>query len=183
MKNNGNIPIVGANPIVAPDENPNASQSGFPENPTPQTIISGVPVWLWPSADSQSFDYVNYIALPAAAAAAGVIIDFVVPAGMNGIIKRFGNAYVGSGFTEGSGSLLWQLLVNTQPVKNYSAIPASLGGTSAPSEVSSIRIKETQRVQLVIQNISLVVGGAMSGGRLGGWFYPVSQEPQESWIS
>lgn len=145
--------------------------------------IIAQPIWLFPSADSQAFDYVNYVALPAVGntAAQGVIISFRVPAGMNGIIKRFGNAYVGSGFTEGSGALVWQLLADSVPVPNYEAIPASLGATANPSEVSSIRIRENQLIQLVILNLALVVGGASSGGRLGGWFYPKDQEPAGSW--
>jgi hypothetical protein len=146
-------------------------------------IITAMPIWLYPSADAQAFDYVKYVALPAVGNTAlqGVIISFQVPAGMNGIIKRFGNAYVGSGFTEGSGALTWQLLADAQPVPNYDSIPASLGATAAPSEVSSIRIRENQLIQLVVLNASLVVGGASSGGRLGGWFYPVSQEPPAAW--
>lgn len=172
------------NPIVAPQEQTGDmwDQRGFPAPQQQQIIIREFPYWLEPPVNSNSFDFVNYVALPAAGAAAGVIIDFTVPLGMNGIIKRFGNAYVGSGFTEGSGALLWQLLANTQPIRNYSAIPASLGATASPSEVSSIRIKESQRIQLVINNVSLVVGGAKSGGRIGGWFYPKTLEYNESFI-
>lgn len=173
--------MVNRNPIVRPMENPNAEMPPFPTSDDPRIIIAQYPVWLKPSADSNAFDYVSYVALPAVGASA-VIIDFKVPDGMNGIIKRFGNAYVGTGFTEGSGGLLWQLLADTQPVPNYDAIPASLGATANPSEVASIRIRESQRIQLVVKNVSLVVGGASSGGRLGGWFYPKSQEPSESWI-
>jgi hypothetical protein len=158
-------------------------QNGDSALPETNSAIASLPIWLWPSADAQAFDYVKYVALPAVGNTAlqGVIISFQVPAGMNGIIKRFGNAYVGSGFTEGSAALTWQLLADFVPVPNYDAIPASLGATAAPSEVSSIRIRENQLIQLVVLNASLVVGGASSGGRLGGWFYPVSQEPPAAW--
>lgn len=169
------------NPIVPPSEDPFAPPEPFPESSNERIIIAGYPVWLKPSADSNAFDFVNYVALPGVGVT-GVIISFKVPDGMNGIIKRFGNAYVGSGFTEGSGTLIWQLLANSQPVPNYDAIPASLGATASPSEVSSIRIKESQLIQLVINNVSLAVGGAMAGGRLGGWFYPKDQEPKDSWV-
>ncbi|HWE00677.1 MAG TPA: hypothetical protein VG345_16615 [Bryobacteraceae bacterium] len=142
--------------------------------------IAALPIWLYPSVDSQAFDFVKYAALPAIGAQ-GVIISFQVPDGMNGIIKRFGNAYVGAGFTEGSGALQWQLLADGAAVPNYENIPASLGATANPSEVSSIRVKEGQLIQLVINNISLLVGGTFSGGRLGGWFYPKDQEPVADW--
>ena len=157
--------------------------NGEPVAPSTNAKITHQPIWLFPSADSQAFDYVNYVPLPAVGntPAQGVIISFRVPAGMNGIIKRFGNAYVGGGFTEGSGALVWQLLADGTPVPNYDAIPASLGATANPSEVSSIRIRENQLITLVVLNITLAVGGAFSGGRLGGWFYPKDQEPAGSW--
>jgi hypothetical protein len=160
----------------------NRQANGQMVGSTPQSNIISLPVFLFPSDDSQSFDWVQYVTLPAVGntAAQGVIVSFNVPAGMNGIIKRFGNAYVGSGFTEGSGALTWQLLANGQPIPNYEAIPASLGATANPTEVSSIRIKENQLIQLVVLNASLVVGGAFSGGRLSGWYYPKSEEPDGS---
>ena len=138
--------------------------------------IDRLPIHLFPSADSQAFDFVKYVALPAVTAQANVV-NFTVPDGFNGIIVRLGNVYVGSGFTEGSGALFWQLLDNNTPIANYENIPASLGATANPSQVSSIRIKEGHRIALVVNNASLIVGGAFSGGRLGGWFYPKDQEP------
>lgn len=138
-----------------------------------------LPVYLFPSVDSESFDYCTGVDLPAVAAQA-MVVSFQVPEGRNGIIKRFGNVYIGSGFADFSGALQWQLLLDGTPVPNYENIIASLGATANPAEVSSIRIKENQLVQLVINNISLVVGGAMSGGRIGGWFYPVDEEPEGS---
>jgi hypothetical protein len=170
------------NPLVVSDEQGQIENPAFPQADAPQVAIVSLPVYLYPSADSQAFDFVKYVALPAVGASA-VIIDFYVPAGMNGIIKRFGNAYVGAGFTEGSGSLFWQLNADGQPIPNYEDIPASLGATANPSEVSSIRIKENQHIQLVVNNVSQVVGGASSGGRLGGWFYPKDQEPQGTWAA
>lgn len=138
-----------------------------------------LPVYLFPSVDSESFDPCTGVALPAVGAQA-IVVDFFVPEGRNGIIKRFGNVYIGSGFADFSGSLQWQLLADSVPIPYYDNILASLGSTANPSEVSSIRIKENQHIQLVINNISLVVGGAQSGGRIGGWFYPIEEEPEGS---
>lgn len=138
-----------------------------------------LPVWVAPSVDSESFDYCTGAALPAVAAQA-IIVDFFVPEGRNGIIQRFGNVYIGSGFADFSGALQWQLLLDGVPVANYENMVASLGSTANPAQVSSIRIKENQHVQLVLNNISLIVGGASSGGRIGGWFYPIEEEPEGS---
>ena len=138
-----------------------------------------MPVWLFPSVDSESFDYCTGVNFPAIGASANVV-DFTVPEGRNGIIARFGNVFIGAGFADFSGAIQWQLLLDGVPVANYENILASLGSTANPSPVSSIRIKENQRVQLVVNNISLATGGAMSGGRIGGWFYPVEDEPEGS---
>jgi hypothetical protein len=176
------IPMQSVNPLVASDEIGQQVNPPFSQPDQQQIIIASLPVYLYPSADSQAFDYVKYVAFPAEGADA-VIIDFPVPAGMNGIIKRFGNVFVGAGFTEGTSALYWQLLADGQPIPNYENIPASLGATANPSEVSSIRIKAGQRIQLVVHNVSLVGGGYYSGGRLGGWFYPQDQEPQGTWAA
>jgi len=138
-----------------------------------------LPIYVAPGVDSESFDYCTGVDLPGVGAQA-VVVDFTVPEGRNGIIARLGNVYIGSGFADFSGALQWQLLADGVPIANYENIVASLGATANPAQVSSIRIKENQRIQLVINNKSLVVGGAASGGRIGGWFYPVDQEPEGS---
>jgi hypothetical protein len=169
---NPTVPDFGANrPINDP----------FPQADEQKIIIKQLPVWNYPPADANSFDWVSYVALPAVGTSA-VVLAFTVPQGMNGIIKRLGNVYVGSGFTEGSGGLLWQILANGQPIPGYDAIPASLGATALPSEVDSIRIKENQLIQLVVKNVGLVVGGAQSGGRMSGWYYNKNQEAVEGFV-
>lgn len=178
------VSMQSVNPLVPSDEIDEPVNPPFPQPDEPQIAIVSLPVFLAPSADSQAFDYVKYIALPAIGLNAA-IIDFYVPAGMNGVIHRLGNVYVGAGFTEGTipTPLFWQLLADGQPIPNYEDIPASLGSTANPSEVASIRIKENQHIQLVVNNVSLGVGGASSGGRLGGWFYPKTQEPKGTWAA
>lgn len=164
---------------------------GMDIKPTPQAPqqgecsidVSSFPYWNQPPLGAEAFDYVGYITLPAIGTFPyPAIIDFVVPKGRNGIIKKFGNAYVGTGFTEGTGGLQWQLLADTVPIQNYDNIPASLGSTANPSEVASIRIKENQRIQLVINNIAVLAAVTFTGGRLGGWFYPKWMESRDAFI-
>lgn len=145
--------------------------------------IRSLPPWVFPPAASVSFDNIAYIALPAVGVTAA-IVTFTVPDGMHGVISRIANVYVGGGFTEGSQppQLTWQILHNGVAVRNYDSIPASLGATANPSQISGIFIKEGQQIILQITNNSLVVGGAFSGGRLGGWFYPAVMEPGEQWL-
>jgi hypothetical protein len=146
-------------------------------------VLLGVPVELpnqnFPGVDSESFDYVGSAALPAVGSQA-TIITFDVPPGFDGIILRFGNVYIGTGFVDFSGALQWQLLADGVPIDFYDDIQASLGATNNPSPVSSIRIKENQTIALVVNNISLVAGGASCAGRIGGFWNPKEREPKGS---
>lgn len=143
------------------------------------SISVALPVHLFPSAASHSFDVAGNVALPAIGASA-IVAQFAVDPGFNGIIKRFANVFIGGGFQDGQGGVVWQLLVNGVPVAWYDNILNSLGSVSAPSEVSSIRIKEGDIVTLQVTNVSIAGAGQIVGGRLGGWFYPTEEEPEGS---
>lgn len=140
---------------------------------TPKTIpqYANLPPWLWQPAAGVPLNPTNYVALPAIAAVA-VIVQFQVPEGFNGVINQMGNNFVGGGFVDGSGTIVWRLLVDGAPYPNFGAIIASLGNPAAPSFVGSVRVFEKQVVQLVVQNVAIAVAGQLVGGRLSGWFYP-----------
>jgi hypothetical protein len=140
-----------------------------------------LPAHLFMPADGVSFDQATYVPLPGVGSTS-VIVSFTVPDGFHGVINRLANVYVGTGFVEGSGAIVWQILTNGAVVRNYDNIVASLGSVAQPSTLTGILLKEGQIVQLQIQNVSLAVGGAQSGGRLGGWFYPTSYEPDDAWL-
>ena len=142
----------------------------------PQPI--SLPAHLAMPSDGLAFDYTAYVALPAPGASA-VVVTFTVPEGFHGVIKRAGNAFVGAGWTEGTGTLVWQILANGGVIRNYDNILASLGSVSAPSETAGILVYEQQLVVLQINNISLAVA-AQAGGRLGGWFYPKWRAVEDS---
>ncbi len=144
--------------------------------------VGRLPEWLYEPASFESFDYVGYVAVPALGAEA-TVVTFTVPDGRNGIIKLIGNNFVGAGFVEGSGDILWRIEQDTAAVKNYNAIPASLGNPALPSRISGIRVFERQVVALIVRNVAIAApGGALSGGRLGGWFYPRNEEAEDIWL-
>lgn len=134
-------------------------------------IYPSMAPWLWQPSAGLPFNPTNYVALPAIAAQA-VIVEFRVPEGHNGVINQMGNNFVGGGFVDGSGTVVWRLLVDGVPYPNFGTIIASLGNPAAPSFVGSVRIYEKQLVQLVATNVAIVVAGQLVGGRLSGWFFP-----------
>lgn len=138
------------------------------------------PAHLWMPPDGIPFDYTAYIATPAVGVISAVV-SFTVPEGFHGVIKKVGNVYIGAGFVEGSGSLIWQILQNAGVVRNYDNMLASLGTVTAPGELAgSILVYEQQLVVLQVNNVSLVAGGTQVGGRLGGWFFPKYRLPDDS---
>lgn len=132
--------------------------------------------------DGIPFDPTAYIGTPAVGNIAAVV-QFTVPEGFYGVIKKVGNVYIGAGFVEGSGSLVWQILQNGGVVRNYDNIVSSLGTVSAPGELAgAILLEELALVVLQVNNVGLVAGGTQVGGRLGGWFFPKYRLPDFSSI-
>lgn len=153
-------------------------------NPDAQADINILPVTNFMPAQGEDFEAHAYVALPAIGASA-VILQFVVPEGRHGMIKRIANVFVGGGFTEGQGGIVWQIVQDGNVAGPLIApffdnIVASLGTVSNPSYIDGIRIREGQLVQLIAKNISIAVAGQLIGGRLGGFFYPIELDPPDA---
>jgi hypothetical protein len=127
---------------------------------------------VYPPPEREPIDLFNYVALPAIGAAA-TIVSVQIEAGYNAIIRAYGNNFVGGGWTEGSGAVTWQILIDTAAVPGYDAILGSLGSPANPTyHPSGFRVMETQTLVLQVTNVSIVVAGQLSGGRLVGYYYP-----------
>jgi hypothetical protein len=142
---------------------------------TRQPPLFGMP------ASGIPFNEVNYVLLPAIAAEANVL-RFVVPDGHNGVIVWIGNNFVGGGWVEGSGQVLWRIEADGVAIRNHENIISSLGNPAAPSRTMPIRLHEGQVITLVVRNVAVVVAGQMIGGRLSGCFYSLSDEVEGAWL-
>lgn len=152
------------------------------ETDTAQVVrVASQPPWLAMPASGVPFNEDNYIALPAIGAEANVI-QFVVPDGMNGVIDQLGNNFVGGGWVEGSGNVVWRIEADGVAIRNHQNIVASLGNPAMPSRTAPIRIHEGQVITLVVRNVAVVVAGQLSGGRLSGYFYSKADEAEEVWL-
>lgn len=150
--------------------------------PNGEPII--LPPWIFPPDRWENIDLSAYVALPAVGANAAVI-QFTVPLGRHGIIKKIANNLVGGGWTEGSGSVVWQILIDGAPppgANSYNNILDSLGSPANPVEIAGFRIFENQVVTLVVQNVALAVAGQLVGGRFIGYLYPREMEMENVWI-
>ncbi len=144
-----------------------------------QLGIIELPTQNFMPAQGEPFEYAGYVVLPAIGAQA-TVVQFTVPQGRCGFVRRIANVFVGGGFQEGTGNIVWQIfldLVQGQVAPNFDNILASLGSVAAPSTIDGLHITEGQNVALVVKNISVVLAGQVIGGRLGGAFHPVMFEP------
>ena len=144
------------------------------------------PPWVKRPASGEPFTPAAFVIIPNIGSTA-VIINFTVQLGRRGVINRLANEFVGGGWTNGDGNLVWQVLINGVPVKNFENIISSLGDVKNPSVIEGIRLRENDIVQLVILNNPNGPNGGVPaaqqlvGGRLQGYFYPKDLDPENIW--
>lgn len=164
------------------------------EQPDPvQTVkIDGINYVTFPRGvqNWENIDQDNYALLPAIGSSV-TIISYVVPPGRNGVIYKVANNFVGGGWVEGTGDVIWRILVDGTPppgATSYDTILASLGNPASPTEIPGFRIFENQVLTLVAFNNpagpsgGVVVAGQRVGARFVGWNYPTDIEDSNIWI-
>lgn len=146
--------------------------------PSCAVVVPQLPVQNFMSPGGKPFLAEAGTVIPAIGATA-TVVSFVVPRGQNGFIRRIANTFVGGGFTDFSGAIVWQILLDQ--VKNVVApgFDNIVAGhsVSTPLPIDGIHIFEGDTVALIVKNISVVVAGQVVGGQLNGSFHPVPQEP------
>lgn len=122
-----------------------------------------------------AFNFANYVTIPAIGASA-VVLSFRVPSGRNGVISQIANNFVGGGFVDGSGNILWRFMQDNVALVGLENLNTSLGTPAQPSRTAPVRIMEGKLISLVVTNVAIVVAGQLIGGRMSGHFYPRNDE-------
>lgn len=124
------------------------------------------------------------VAMPAVGASA-TVLSFVVPSGKNGFIWKMAIDFVGAGFTEGSGTIVWKIFRDAalrKAVKGFNNLVASVGAVPNPVEVPAIQIYENEVISVVVYNVGAgAPAGQVSVAAMIGWFYPKAQEKKTRW--
>lgn len=147
--------------------------------PSCAVVVPQLPVQNFMAPSGKPFEFHGGVPLPAIGAQA-TVFSFQVPRGNNGFIRRIANVFVGGGFTDFSSAIIWQIFLDLPKgtvAPNFDNIIASMGSVSNPSQVDGIHIMELATVALVVKNISIAVAGQLVGGRLGGSFHSIREEP------
>jgi len=110
------------------------------------------------------------------------VMQYLVPAGYDGVINVTYNRFVpsagGSGWQDGSGQLVWALGINNALAVNYTNIGISMGSAAVLGPVTKgggIRVKANDLIQWLV-SAPTGTGGLDAGGILvagiQGWLYP-----------
>lgn len=150
--------------------NPYNNASG---NGTGGNGLVTVPPWVEPPPNYQPIDEQSLIAVPAAPSVDTEVVVVVIPVGSDGTINTYSCNYIGGGFVDGSGDLIWRITIDGQPIRNFSNIKTERGSPSQPRTIpGGIRVYSGQRVAVVVNHAS---NGALTenvSANLGGWTYP-----------
>lgn len=162
----------------------NISQSGIlaaaPETVTQRPVgsaanpaVTAQLPWVNEPPGSIPFDEQGGITL-GAAPTPGVdqpVVTMTVPQGFDGVIKYISNNATDPAFVDFSGDLIWKILINGRPVRNFGNILARKGTMAQGRIISPIRIFSGDVVTYSVQ----FAAGAVTGQvvcSFSGYYYP-----------
>lgn len=122
----------------------------------------------------REFHKLGTIPLPVLPSVDTQILQFDVPLGFDGILYSVLCKFVGTGFVNGDGNLIWRFRQNQRWVKSLSAIPTELGDFTAYMQLDEyIRIYSGQTIRAYgwVSPASGIKGGSMIAA-LQGWYFP-----------
>lgn len=107
--------------------------------------------WIEPPADHEPFDITGSVACPAAGTTDTQVISLRCPYGYQGVLLGVGHRYIGTGFVEGSGDILWSVRVGGRFPNGYGAINISLGSAEQSRPVfGAIRFYENELIEYLV---------------------------------
>lgn len=127
--------------------------------------------WIDEPSGSNPFDEQYGIDLPAVGISA-IVLSYLVPDGYDGVIKYISNNVNFGGFVQFSGDIVWRLLINKRPVRNFSNVLATKGTIEQGRAISPLRIYSGN---LVEWEVTHVANGVLAGQVIcsfTGYIYP-----------
>jgi hypothetical protein len=91
-----------------------------------------------------------YVAYPAPGAAAVLLLSYTVPPGMNAILTYMAIFNVGAAFVNGSGNVIWRVLINQAGVKGFENLQSQFGTDGLPLPVA-IPLIENDTIQVTVE--------------------------------
>src|SRR5262249_55906186 len=109
-------------------------------------------------AQAITFNRAKGIATPAPIAGDVQILSIRVPSGYDGLLTGFFFAYSGTGFTQGSGDIIFRIQANEYFVKDLSNVPYLLGSGKEPIPMTQGKVVYSDTVLRVLVNVPNLSG-------------------------
>lgn len=122
----------------------------------------------------QSAPYVDMTTVVPGAAAT-TVVSFTVPRGQQAKVSALAIVYVGGGFVDGSGNLVWRVLINGAAHKGLGNLQAQIGSMQQPNPIQ-ILLTELDIVTVTVEipaGKPLLPG--LSGACLQGYTMPIAK--------
>jgi hypothetical protein len=91
-----------------------------------------------------------YVAYPAPGAAAVSLLSYTVPVGMNAMLTFMAIFNLGPAFVNGSGNVIWRVLINQAGVKGFENLQSQFGTDGLPLPVA-IPLIENDTIQVTVE--------------------------------
>lgn len=140
--------------------------------------------WIYPPADHEPYDLTNSIECPVADTQNTQILTFRCPYGYQGVLLGVGHRYIGAGFVEGSGAVIWSIRIAGRYPNGYGSILISMGSPEQPRPLfGAVRFYENELLEYLVtipagSPIATGAGNYMIGN-LAGYTWP-AQRNEES---
>lgn len=161
--------IAKAGILAAQPETVNDRPIGTEANPS----ITAQRPWVNEPMGSVPFDEQGVVTL-GAAPSPGVdepVVTVVVPQGFDGVIRYISNNTTDPAFVDGSGDLVWKILINGRPARNFGNILVRKGTMAQGRIISPIRVFSGDVITYTVQFAAGTVTGQVVCS-LNGYFYP-----------
>ena len=146
--------------------------------PKPRPMIS----WPWDESegippDAVPFRQTGGILTPFPVDGDVDILQFQVPVGYDAVLMQGYNLYLGTGFVQGSGDILWRLKINSYYAMDWGSVAFSLGSVRDPfpfSDCIFLTSRQLVTLQVNVPNPSgmIQVGASRIIGGLMGFYLP-----------
>ena len=117
------------------------------------------------------FDYGGAIALPAIPGE-NTVITFQVPNGYDGVAMAYSLNFLGGGFTQESGDIIWRIYRNNVAIRNFEQITTERVSISTPRNIANLQVFSLDIITITVNHVANVALNGQVVASMMGYFYP-----------
>lgn len=136
-----------------------------------------------PNAESDWFDLypAEFPVYPLPGTGPIDVLAFTVPQGADGVIQKLAIVNLGGGLVDGTGQVVWRVLVNGAAVRGYQQATSQVGSYAQPMD-TFIPIYEADLVEVTVEvpaGQQPLPVGSTTAARCMGYFFPKQRQQQQ----